>query len=278
MGIIKPIVLEIVAENSLYEEESIMFDFNGRVAIVTGSGSPHGMGRETALCLAECGCNVVVADLDYDGACRNAKELEALGVQSLPVQLDATERTSVDAMVQKVLDTFGKIDILVNIAGMTSPAKTIDLTYEQFTKMLKVNLMTVFNCTQAVLPNMIQNQYGRIVNMSSVSAKRGGGVFGGAHYSASKAAIMGFAKNLAREVVTDHITVNNICPGLIGTDFRKTATGLSDEDERKLWEDVPLKRPGTPREVAAAIVFLASDEAAFITGEEIDVNGGAHID
>ena len=255
-----------------------MFNFTGRVAIVTGSGSPHGMGRETVMCLAECGCNVVIADIDYDGACRNAKEAEAFGVKALPVKVDATDRSSVDAMVQQVIDTFGKIDILVNIAGMTSPAKTIDITYEQFDKMMKINLYTVFNCTQAVLPYMIKQQYGRIINMSSVSAKRGGGVFGGSHYSASKAAIMGFAKNLAREVVTDHITVNNICPGLIATDFRRTATGLSDEDERKLWEDVPLKRPGTPREVAAAIVFLASDEAAFITGEEIDVNGGAHID
>lgn len=255
-----------------------MFNMKGRVALVTGAGSAHGMGRETALGLAECGCDVAIADLDYEGAVRNAKELETMGVKSIGVQVDVTDRASVDAMVQTVLDTFGKIDILVNIAGMTQPIRTIDLTYEQFDRMLRVNLLSVFSVTQSVLPHMIKQQYGRIINMSSVSAKRGGGVFGGSHYSASKAGIMGFAKNLAREVVADHITVNNICPGLIGTDFRRSATGLSDEDERKLWEDVPLKRAGTPREVAAAIVFLASDEAAFITGEEIDINGGAHID
>lgn len=255
-----------------------MFDLTNRVAIVTGAGSKNGMGNATAVGLAECHCNVVIADLDYEGALRNAKALEKMGVKSMAVKVDVTDRASIDTMVQSVINRFGRIDILVNIAGMTQPIRTIDLTYEQFEKMLRVNLLSVFSVTQAVLPYMIKQQYGRIINMSSVSAKRGGGVFGGSHYSASKAGILGFAKNLAREVVTDHITVNNICPGLIATDFRRSATGLSDEAERKLWEDVPLKRPGTAREVAAAIVFLASDEAAFITGEEIDVNGGAHID
>lgn len=255
-----------------------MFDMKGRVALITGAGSAHGMGRETALGLAECGCDVVVADLDLAGATRNANELKDMGVNAIGVQVNVTDRDSVDAMVKRVIDTFGKIDILVNIAGMTQPIRTIDLTYEQFDRMLQVNLLSVFSVTKAVLPHMIKQQYGRIVNMSSASAKRGGGIFGGSHYSASKAGILGFSKNLAREVVADHITVNSVCPGLIGTDFRRSATGLSDEDERKLWEDIPMKRAGSPREVAAAIVFLASDEAAFITGEDIDVNGGAHID
>jgi 3-oxoacyl-[acyl-carrier protein] reductase len=256
-----------------------MFDFKGKSAIVTGAGSFHGIGRETAVCLAECGCDVLIADLDLDGALRNAREIqEKNGINAIGVQVDVTDPTSVWKASEAALNAFGKIDILVNSAGITQPIRTIDMTVEQFKRMICVNLEGTFLMIKAVLPSMIKNHYGRIVSVSSVSAKRGGGVFGGSHYSASKAGIMGFSKNLAREVVTDCITVNSVCPGLIATDFRRSATGLSEDAERALWEDIPLKRPGTPREVAAAIVFLASEEAAFITGEEIDINGGAHID
>lgn len=255
-----------------------MFDFKGRAAIVTGAGSEHGIGRETALMLAEGGCDVLVADLNLEGAQKNAAELSKLGVRAEAYRLDATDPLSVKGMADAASRAFGKVDILVNSAGMTQPIKTLDMTLEQFDRVMKVNLTSVFLCCQAVLPVMIKNRYGRIVSVSSVSAKRGGGVFGGAHYSASKAGILGFGKNLAREVVADGVTVNSVCPGLIATDFRRTATGLSDDQERELWKDIPMGRPGTPREVAAAIVFLASTEAAFITGEEIDINGGAHID
>ena len=125
------------------------------------------------------------------------------------------------------------------------------------------------------MPVMAKNHYGRIVNTSSVSGKRGGGVYGGSHYSAAKAGILGFAKALAREVVSDGITVNSVCPGAVATDIR---AGISDEKEASIADGVPMGRVGTPREVAAAIAFLASDEASYITGEDIDVNGGSHMD
>ena len=125
------------------------------------------------------------------------------------------------------------------------------------------------------VPEMAKNKYGRIVNLSSVSGKRGGGVYGGSHYSAAKAGILGFSKALAREVVNDGITVNSVCPGLVDTDIR---AGISDEAERAIWTTIPMLRPASTREIANTIAFLASDEASYITGEDIDVNGGSHMD
>jgi NAD(P)-dependent dehydrogenase (short-subunit alcohol dehydrogenase family) len=149
------------------------------------------------------------------------------------------------------------------------------MSVEDFNRILNVNLVGTFICSKAVAPLMAKNKYGRIVNISSVSGKRGGGVYGGSHYSAAKAGILGFSKAFAREVVEDGITVNSVCPGLVATDIRK---GLSDEKERAIWETIPMKRPGTTREIAFTVAFLAAEEAAYITGEDIDVNGGSHMD
>ncbi len=249
--------------------------FTGKIAIVTGAGSARGIGRETALCLAEKGANVVVADLDLAGAETVAEEIRALGREALAVQLNVTDEDSAQAMVAKVMARFGRIDILVNNAGITQPITTLDMTAKDFRRILEVNLVGTFICSKAVIPSMAKNKYGRIVNLSSVSGKRGGGVYGGSHYSAAKAGVLGFAKALAREVVEDGITVNSVCPGLVATDIRK---GLSDEREREIWKTIPMQRPGTPREIAEAICFLASEEAAYITGEDIDINGGSHMD
>ena len=249
--------------------------FEGRVAIVTGAGSLRGIGRGIALCLAKKGADIVVADVNLDGAKAVAEEIRSLGRKALAIQLDVTDVVSVDAMVELTLKEFKKVDILINNAGITQPIKTIDMLVEDFERIIDVNLKGTFICSKAVLKPMIEKKYGRIVNMSSVSAKRGGGVYGGSHYSASKAGVLGFAKALAREVVEYGITVNSVAPGLVDTDIR---LGLSAELERASWENIPMKRPATVAEVAETVAFLASDEASYITGEEIDINGGSHMD
>lgn len=248
----------------------------GRVAIVTGAGSLRGIGRASAVRLAQDGADVVVGDLDLAGAETVAGEVRALGRRSLAVRTDVTSEADVATLVQRALQEFGRIDILVNNAGITQPKRVPDITVADWEKVLAVNLKGTFLCSKAVLPTMLQQGYGRIVNLSSVSAKRGGGVFGGAHYSAAKAGILGFAKALAREVAAQGITVNSVAPGLVATDIRG---GLEDPGTQlEMAKDIPARRLAKPEEVAAAIAFLASEDAAYITGEEIDINGGSHMD
>lgn len=253
-----------------------MFELTGKTAIVTGAGSKNGIGRATALAFAKQGADVAVCDLNAEGVQEVSKEIEALGRKSLAIQVDVTSPESVEKAVQIVLNEWGHIDILANIAGITQPIKVIDTSPTDFDRIVAVNMKGTFLFSKAVIPFMMKQKYGRIINMSSVSAKRGGGVFGGAHYSAAKAGILGFAKALAREVAPYNITVNSVAPGLVLTDIRG---GIEPEEEqRKMAADIPLKRLGKPEEIAAAICFLASDEAAYITGEEIDINGGSHMD
>ncbi|MGF6947796.1 3-oxoacyl-[acyl-carrier protein] reductase [Neobacillus sp. B4I6] len=252
-----------------------MFELDNRVAIVTGSGSKKGIGRTIALTLAKQGAAVVVADINMDGIQDTVNAITEAGGKALGVELNVTSKESNEAMVEKVLQTYGRIDILVNNAGISQKVTVQDMTVEDITRVFNVNMFGLFLCTQAVLETMKKQKYGRIVSLSSVSAKRGGGVFGGPHYSASKAAVLGFSKNLAREVALDGITVNCVAPGLVNTDIWKS---LPKDQAKEVIAGIPMGRPGETEEIAATIAFLASKEASYITGEEVDINGGSHMD
>ena len=253
-----------------------MFQLTDKVALVTGAGSPRGIGRSIAIALAKQGAKVAIGDLNEEGLKTVAEELKAITPNVMTVKLNVTDSASANAAAAEIVKNWGRLDILVNNAGVTQPVKVLDMTEADWDRVVDVNMKGTFLCTKAVLPQMLKQKCGRIVNMSSVSAKRGGGVFGGAHYSAAKAGMLGFGKALSREVAPEGITINAVAPGLVATDIRG---GLeSEEDQKKMTADVPRRRMAKPEEVAACVCFLASDEADYITGEEIDLNGGSHMD
>ena len=252
-----------------------MLDFNGQVVIVTGSGSPKGIGRTIAQTFARQGATVVLTDINQEGLDANVREIEALGGKAYGVAGNICDKSSVDALIADVMAKYGRIDVLVNNAGISQKVTVADMTMADIQRIFNVNMFGLFQITQAVCEVMKKQNYGRIVHLSSVSGKRGGGVFGGAHYSASKAAVLGFSKNLAREVSQYGITTNCVCPGLINTEIWKS---MPKEQADAVIAGIPMGRPGETQEVADAIVFLASKEASYITGEEIDINGGSHMD
>ena len=252
-----------------------MFDFEGQVIIVTGSGSPKGIGKTIAKTFAKQGGTVVIADMNVEGIQNTVEEIEGEGGKAFGIALNVTDKESVDNMVKTVMDKFGRIDVLVNNAGISQKVTVEDMTLDDMKRIFNVNMFGLFLCTQACMKPMREAKYGRIVNLSSVSGKRGGGVFGGAQYSASKAAVLAFSKNLSREISADGVTINSVCPGLINTEIWKS---LPKQEAQKVIDTIPMGRPGETQEVANAIVFLASKEASYITGEEIDINGGSHMD
>lgn len=252
-----------------------MFDFTQQVVVVTGAGSRHGIGRAIALDFARLGAKVAVTGQKVDGIQSTVAAVEAVGGEALGIVHDVASKESSDEMVKAVLGRWGRLDVLVNNAGISQKVTVEDLSLEDIHRLFAVNVYGLMLCSQSCLKPMKAAGYGRIVNLSSVSGKRGGGVFGGAHYSASKAAVLAFAKNLAREVSAYGITVNSVCPGLIKTDIWQ---GLSMEDAARVVDSVPVGRLGETGEVSPAVIFLASKEASYITGEEIDINGGSHMD
>ena len=213
--------------------------------------------------------------MNTEGVKNTVAEIESEGGKAFGIELNVTDKESVDNMVKTVMDKYGRIDVLVNNAGISQKVTVEDMTLDDMKRIFNVNMFGLFLCTQACMKTMREAKYGRIVNLSSVSGKRGGGVFGGAHYSASKAAVLAFSKNLSREISADGVTINSVCPGLINTEIWKS---MAKEDADKVIDGIPMGRPGETQEVANAIVFLASKEASYITGEEIDINGGSHMD
>src|SRR5512139_2019778 len=253
-----------------------MFALTHRTAIVTGAGSKNGIGRATALALAGQGADVAVCDLNQVGVDETVGEIRNRGRRALGFVVDVTRPEQVQAMVDAVEQAWGRIDILANIAGITQPIKVADTTVKDWDRITSVNMKGTFLFSKAAAAVMAKHKDGRIVNMSSGSAKRGGGGFGGVHYSADKAGILGFAKALAREVAADGIAVNSVAPGLVLTDIRGGIE--SEEGQARLAADIPIKRLCRPDEIAAVVCFLASAEAGYITGEDIDINGGSHMD
>ncbi|CAG2132910.1 SDR family NAD(P)-dependent oxidoreductase [Ralstonia mannitolilytica] len=243
-----------------------------KVVIVTGAASPRGIGRATAKALAAHGAQVVVLDLRLDDAQQAAREL---GEGHLGLACDVTDRSACDAAVQAALTKYDRIDGLINNAGITQPLRTLDIEAGNFDAVLDVNLRGTLYMSQAVLPHMKAHKRGSIVCMSSVSAQRGGGIFGGPHYSAAKAGVLGLARAMAREFGPDNVRVNSITPGLIQTDI--TGDKLTPEMRTDIIKGIPLGRLGDAADVANACLFLVSDLSAYLTGITLDVNGGMLI-
>lgn len=252
-----------------------MLDFNGQVVVVTGSGSPKGIGKTIAKTFARQGAQLIITDMNAQGVKDVVEEIQAEGGKAYGIVSNITDEKSVQDMVDEIVEKFGRLDVLVNNAGISQKVTVEDMTLDDMKRIFNVNMFGLFLVTQKCMNVMRAQKYGRIVNLSSVSGKRGGGIFGGAHYSASKAAVLAFSKNLSREICAEGITVNSVCPGLINTEIWKS---LPKEEADKVIDGIPMGRPGETQEVANAIAFLASKEASYITGEEIDINGGSHMD
>lgn len=245
-------------------------------AIVTGAASRRGIGRATAHALAASGWDVAILDLDEIAAKETAAEIaERHGVAAHGLACDVTDETSVEAAVAELERSAAPIGALVNNAGITSPVPFLEVSAAEWDRVFAVNVRGAFNITQRVAPGMVERGFGRIIFLSSVSAERGGGVFGGVAYSAAKAGQLGFAKALAREVGQHGITVNSVAPGLIDTDI--TGGALEGERKAKLIEGIPVGRNGRVEDVADLITFLCRPESGYITGVTYDVNGGSHM-
>ncbi len=244
----------------------------GRTAAISGAASARGIGRATATLFAEHGARVAILDVDEAGAKAAAAEL---GPQHLGVGCDVTASASCIAAAAAVQAEFGQCDILVNNAGITQPLKFAEISPENWHRVLDVNLSGVLYLSQAFVPGMKERGRGSIACMSSVSAQRGGGIFGGPHYSAAKAGVLGLAKAMARELGPFGIRVNCVTPGLIQTDI--TGGKLTDEMRVEIRKGIPLDRLGEASDVAGVYLFLASDLSAYVTGAVIDVNGGMLI-
>lgn len=243
--------------------------FHQRVVIVTGAGA--GMGYTAALAFAKEGASVIVNDLAEAPAERAAKAIRQMGATETTFIGDVSRAPDIQRMIESTLSQYGRIDAIFNNAGILRSTRVEGISLEEWELVMRVNSTGVFLCSQAVLPAMKKQRYGRIVNMSS-SAGRSVSTLGGAHYTASKAAVLGITRAIAKEMAPFGITANAICPGLIDTEMaRKNCT---PEQLKKYEEAFPAKRLGTPEEVAALVLFLASEEAGYITGASIDINGG----
>lgn len=240
----------------------------GKTAIVTGAS--RGIGRAIAMELAKQGADVVV---NYSGneqkALEVVEQIKQLGQNSIAVQANVDDQASVEALVKQTIDTFGKVDILVNNAGITRDMLLMRMKEEDFDAVIQTNLKGVFLCTKAVTRPMLKQRYGRIVNIASVVGLIGNP--GQANYVAAKAGVIGLTKTTAKELASRNITVNAVAPGFIATDMTDT---LKDEYKEELLKQIPLARLGKPEDIAHVVAFLCTDEASYVTGQTINVDGG----
>ncbi len=242
-------------------------EIEGRVCLVTGAS--QGIGKSIALRLAQEGCNLVLGSRRQEACEETAQAAREHGVEALAVALDVGNMSSVQAAVESANTRFEGIDFLVNNAGISRDNLLVRLSPEAWAETLQTNLMGVYHCTKAVLRSMLRRRHGRVVSISSVVGLLGNS--GQTAYAASKAGIHGFTKALAREVASRNITVNAVAPGYISTEM---TAGLADEARQRLLEQIPLERLGTGADVAGVVRFLLSDDAAYITGQVISVDGG----
>jgi 3-oxoacyl-[acyl-carrier protein] reductase len=257
-------MIEVHVQNHLGETMS------SRVAVVTGAS--RGIGREIALTLCRAGFDIVAASPQIETNAELLENMRGLGTQVLPVNMNLLSFDSIREGFTKALQRFGRVDVLVNNAGVTRDGLAVRMKREDWDQVLQINLNAAFFACQQVLPAMMKQRWGRIINIVSVVGESGNA--GQANYVASKAGLIGLTKALAQEMAARDITVNAVAPGFIDTDMTKV---LSDDLKTKLLAHVPLRRLGRADEVAAAVRFLASDEAGYITGHVLDVNGGMYM-
>lgn len=248
--------------------------FEGKVALVTGAGSRHGIGRGTALALAREGAQVAITDIVPEGVKQVVAELNEIS-QAIGEVADVRDKAQMVQVVKKTTEAFGGLDILVNVAGLTRPTLFLDIAEEEYDLVLDVNLKGTFLTTQAALPALLARGGGAIVSLSSVSGQRGGGVFGTSAYSAAKAGVMGLTKALARELTPRGIRVNCVAPSMIDTDIAGDL--LTPERKVELGKGTLIGRLGTVDDVVKCILFLVSDESSYLTGVTLDINGGMHM-
>lgn len=245
-----------------------MYDYNGKVAVVTGAA--QGIGACIAERFLREGADVVMLDLKEDVLVSKAAEIDPEREHTMVLPLDVADYDAVADAFRKITERYGKVDILVNNAGITRDAMAHKMTPEQFDMVLKVSLYGAFNCSRQVIAGMKERNYGRIISLSSLANR---GNIGQLNYSSAKAAIVGFTKTLSMELAANGITVNCVAPGMIYTDIIKT---VPDKVQEQMKAMVPAKRFGQPEEVANLVAFLASDEAAYISGQSINITGGWH--
>ena len=242
--------------------------FEGKVAIITGAG--RGIGKAIAERLASEGADVVICDVDKEAAERTAEEIRSkYSVKAIAISADVANEGDVNSMVEETIKNFGRVDFLINNAGITRDSLLLRMSEEEWDKVIAVDLKSVFLCTRAVIRHMMRQRFGRIVNISSVIGLRGN--VGQANYASAKAGIIGFTKSAARELAGRNITVNAVAPGYIQTEMTER---LPQEVKEEMLKQVPLGRPGQPEDVAGVVAFLCSEDASYITGEIIRVDGG----
>lgn len=244
----------------------------GRVAVITGAARKRGIGLATARLFAEHGARVALLDLDENESIQAARDV---GTEHIGIGCDVSDPAACRTAASRAMDWAGRIDVLVNNAGMTQRAGIMDITAEDYERITSVILKGTLQMSQCVIPHMVAQGEGSLVHISSMSAQQGGGIFGGGHYCAAKAGMLGLSRAIAKEFGPKGIRSNTITPGLILTDFSRGVT--TDESKHERAREFPLARIGQPMDIAGACLYLASDLSAFMTGATLDVNGGAYM-
>lgn len=247
-----------------------MFSLNGRIALVTGAS--QGIGRACAINLARAGAQIVLAARNTARLAEVAREIEADGGKAVPFEMDLASEESIHTAAKSALAQFGKIEILVNNGGITRDNLMLRMKLADWDAVLSTNLTGTFLLTQAVCSSMLKARWGRIINITSVVGQTGQA--GQANYAASKAGLIGLTQSLARELASRKITVNAVAPGFIASPMTDI---LNEQQQRAMLANIPLDRPGTPEDVAHAVAFLASEEASYVTGHVLAVNGGMYM-